>query len=355
MDRARWRAVVSGEARGIGPALGRAALAVASTGYSLATALRDWGFRAGMVRQHSAQLPVISVGNVTAGGTGKTPICAEIARWFRQQGVRVCFLSRGYGAVDGGANDEALVLEQLCPDVPHLQGPDRVALAKVAREELDSQLLILDDGFQHRRLSRDLDIVLIDATNPFGYGWLLPRGLLREPVSALRRAHLVLLTRADQVPASELDRIRRDVQRAAPLLSILETEFAPARLQIASGHVADLETLRGRTVAAFCGLGNPLAFQQTVRECGADVKAFREFPDHHAYTRDDVESLKGWAASQQVTAVVTSQKDLVKLAIDQLGSLPLLAIQIDVRFRSDRAPLDDLLKRVARSVPREVE
>ena len=355
MDRTRWRAIVSGDARGPGPALMRGAFTILSLGYGVAITFRNWARFFGFSRQRTANLPVISVGNVTAGGTGKTPVCAAIAQWFRDRGVRVCLLSRGYGAVNGGPNDEALVLEQLCPDVPHLQGPDRAALAEIAREELDSQLLLLDDGFQHRRLARDLDIVLIDATNPWGYGWLLPRGLLREPLSALRRAQLVLLTRADQVPTVRLDAIRTTLGRVAPGVPIVETEFAPTCLRSASSATEPLATLYGQHVAAFCGLGNPGAFQQTVRSTGPEIVAFREFPDHHAYTRDDVDSLRQWVGSLPVSAVITSQKDLVKIGLDTLGTIPLRAIQIDLRFRSDRGPLDELLETVRQRVTLELE
>src|SRR4029079_15424314 len=127
-------------------------------------------------------------------------------------------------------NDEALVLEQLCPDVPHLQNPDRVASARVAREELDSQLLILDDAFQHRRLARDLNIVLIDALNPWGYGHLLPRGLLREPVSSLRRAELVLLTRADQCTPEARQQIVARIAAVCQSDACVEVSFPPRQL-----------------------------------------------------------------------------------------------------------------------------
>src|SRR5262249_5942270 len=146
---------------------------------------------------HRAPVPVVSVGNLTVGGTGKTPCVEYVARFYRQLDRRAAILSRGYGSA-GGHNDEALLLEENLPDVPHLQGADRVALAAAAVEELESEVLILDDGFQHRRLVRDLDVVLVDASNPWGYGYLLPRGLLREPKSSLRRASVVLLTRCDQ-------------------------------------------------------------------------------------------------------------------------------------------------------------
>src|SRR5205807_5814849 len=169
---------------------------------------------------------VISVGNLTVGGTGKTPCVEYVARRLRTWDRRVAILSRGYGG-DGGANDEALVLEDNLPDVPHLQGADRVALAKIAVEELESDALVLDDGFQHRRLARDLDLVLIDATQPWGFGYQLPRGLLRESPRGLKRAGAVLLTRCDQVDAAALARLGDQVARLAPQAPVIETSHRP--------------------------------------------------------------------------------------------------------------------------------
>src|SRR5262249_43603746 len=145
--------------------------------YGAAIRLRNLCYDRGWRRSYRAPIPVISVGNLTVGGTGKTPCVEYVARYYRERNLRVAILSRGYGSSDG-PNDEARVLEENLPDVPHLQGADRVALAEIAVEELDSELLILDDGFQHRRLARDLDMVLIDATQPWGHDFLLPRGLL---------------------------------------------------------------------------------------------------------------------------------------------------------------------------------
>src|SRR5262249_31150078 len=191
-------------------------------------------------------------------------------------GLCVAILSRGYGSA-AGRNDEALVLEENLPDVPHLQGPDRVALAAAAVEELESEGLVLDGGFQHRRLARGLDPVLLRATKPRGHGHLLPRGLLREPRSGLRRAGVVVLTRCDQ--ATDLDRLRREVARLAPGVPVAETTHRPSSLVNGDGDAAGLGTLAGRPVAAFCGLGNPEAFCRTLAGCGADVCAFRTFPD----------------------------------------------------------------------------
>src|SRR5262249_25007278 len=156
----------------------------------------------GWFRVHKAPVPVVSVGNLTVGGTGKTPAVEYVARFYRGLDARVAILIRGYGSTEG-RNDEALVLEQNLPDVPHLQGRNRAELAQVAAEELESEILVLDDGFQHWRLARNLDIVLIDATRPWGHGRIFPRGLLREPRRSLRRAHAVLLTRCNQVAATE--------------------------------------------------------------------------------------------------------------------------------------------------------
>ena len=184
------------------------------------------------------------MGNLTLGGTGKTPTVEWVARWFRRRGVRVAILSRGYGQA-AGLNDEGRVLEENLPDVPHLQGPDRVALARVAVEELEAEVLVLDDGFQHRRLARDLDIVLLDALDPFGLGRLFPRGLLREPPRSLRRAGVVVLSRADLVAEADRRAIRAAAERQAGPLRWAEARHAPLDLVDAAGRSAPLGELAG--------------------------------------------------------------------------------------------------------------
>ncbi len=283
------------------------------------------------------------VGNLTVGGTGKTPFVEHVAGFYRRRDVRVAVLSRGYGA-ETGPNDEALVLEENLPDVPHLQGKDRVALARAAIEELESELLVLDDGFQHRRLCRDLDLVLIDATAPWGYGRLLPRGLLREPVSGLRRAHLIALTRCDQVNAADKVRIRCEVKRLAPGTPVIETTHRPVELTGSDGAKEPLERLRGRPVAAFCGVGNPESFRRTLSDCGANIVAFRPYLDHHAYTRADVDDLRAWARGLPSDChVVVTQKDLVKLRLTRLGDVPLWALRIRLHVETGADELERLL------------
>src|SRR5262249_19248562 len=252
---------MAGERRGPGPTLKRLGLWLASVPYGVAVGLRKGLFDRGWRRVTRAGVPVVSVGNLTVGGTGKTPCVEYVARRLRAWDRRVAVLSRGYGS-DGGPNDEALVLEDNLPDVPHLQGADRAALARTAVEELEAELVILDDGFQHRRLARDLDVVLLDATDPFGHGRLFPRGLLREPASSLRRADTVLLTRCDQVPESTVNDLTDRVRRLAPDRPVVPTKHAPVAWLQHGQPDRPTDALHGRPAAAFCGIGNPDAFRR---------------------------------------------------------------------------------------------
>jgi tetraacyldisaccharide 4'-kinase len=341
--RRRCLAVIRGEARGVGPAFLRLGLAAASWPYGAAVRLRNFAYDRGWLRAHRAAVPVVSVGNLTVGGAGKTPFVEYVAAHYRSRDVRVAVLSRGYGAA-AGPNDEALVLEENLPDVPHLQGADRVALARAAAEELESEVLVLDDGFQHRRLARDLDVVLIDATDPWGGGRLLPRGLLREPASGLRRAHLVALTRCDQAPEEIKDCIRERVRRLAPGVPVVETAHRPVELVNADGESAPVEALRGAPVFAFCGLGNPGAFRRTLADCGAGAAEFRTYPDHYGYTREDVEALRARARRlPDGGLVVTTQKDLVKIRLTRLGDRPLWALRVRLHVEQGA---DELTRRL---------
>ena len=290
MSRESYLALVRGDRHGLGPTLARLGLGCAAVPYGLGVALRNIAYGRGWTRSESAAVPVVSVGNLTLGGTGKTPCVEWIARWFREHDLRVAILSRGYGA-EAGRNDEALVLEENCPDVPHLQGADRAALAKIAADELESEVLILDDGFQHRRLRRDLDIVLVDATCPWGHGWLFPRGLLREPASSLGRADVVMLTRCDMTSPEARARLHEEVRRHAPGIPIVESEHRPSAWLNGDKRMS-VEALAGRPVAAFCGLGNPDAFRRTLTSLGTEPIAWRTFLHHHAYSAADGDDLR---------------------------------------------------------------
>ena len=334
--------LLGGQRRGVRPAILRGFLSLGEIPYWAAVAWRNWRYDRSASKSQKVAVPVISVGNLTVGGTGKTPLVAWLARWFRQRGVRVAVVSRGYGVEYGQRNDEAMELELRLPDVPQMQNPDRVAGALAAIEEFQCQLILLDDGFQHRRLRRDLDIVLLDATEPFGFGHLLPRGLLREPVSSLRRAHVVVLSRADAVAPVRREEIRARVRRYAPSAVWVEASHAPHALVNSSGEARPPD-VRGKRVLAFCGIGNPGAFRRTLEALGAEVAAFREFADHHAYVRDDIAALAQATRECSAELAVCTHKDLVKIRADRLGAVPLFALQIDPSISAGQSKLESLL------------
>ncbi|HRE99680.1 MAG TPA: tetraacyldisaccharide 4'-kinase [Pirellulaceae bacterium] len=346
---------LSGRRRGVAALLVRSGLWCAQWPYRAAIALRNRRFDAGRGVER-VEVPVIALGNLTTGGTGKTPAVIWVCRRLREQGVRVATISRGYGADRAtGQNDEALELERSLPDVPHLQNPDRVEAARLAIDELASRCLVLDDAFQHRRIARDLDWVLIDARNPFGFGYLLPRGLLREPRSSLRRADAVLLTRADQVSAAERERLRAEVARhVRPGVPIVATTHRPlawvsalgASLPIERSFSAGEPGIPSR-VAAFCGIGNPEAFRGTLESIGIRPCAWRTYPDHHRFTREDLAELAEWVAASGAEGAVCTIKDLVKLSTPRIGRVPLWGLEIGLAPIDDPQPLDEQLARIA--------
>jgi tetraacyldisaccharide 4'-kinase len=346
--------LVRGETPGPAAAIARLGLGVGSRLYGLGVGARNSAYDRGWKTSHRAAVPVISVGNLTLGGTGKTPMVEWIARWYRRRGVRVALISRGYGHA-GGINDEGLVLEENLPDVPHLQDPDRVALAGIAVTELESELIVLDDGFQHRRLARDLDLVMLDALDPFGLGRLFPRGLLREPVCSLRRASAAILSRADLIEPAGRDVIRREVERRAPSLPFIVTRHAPLDLIDSEGNSYPLAELADRGIAAFCGIGNPEGFRRTLQPLCRRVEELKVFPDHHSYTAGDVASLTGWARSRGADLVLTTQKDLVKLRTQALGAIPLRALRIGLEVMEGLDLLERLLESLVPASSREAE
>jgi tetraacyldisaccharide 4'-kinase len=339
-----FREIVSGRRQGAKAVALRTALRIAEVPYSLAMRYRNRRYTRGQAKSHSAGVPVISVGNLTLGGTGKTPMVEWIAAKLRESQIRVAIVSRGYGGEAGGYNDEALELELALPDVPHVQNPDRVAAAHVAVEELDMQVLLLDDGFQHRRLLRDLDIVLLDATEPFGFEHVFPRGTLREPLVGLARADVVILSRADMLDSESRTKIRERVARLAPQAGWCEVEHRVAGLVNSAGQRVAADVLAGKRVAAFCGIGNPAGFRHTLDTLDCEVVAWREFPDHHNYTREDVASLSQWG--QQADALVCTRKDLVKLRVPTLGGVALWAVSIEIGFLAGQEVLEEKLNTV---------
>ena len=343
----RIEQILSGKSNSFLSVMMRAGLWCLSQPYAATMWGRNIAYDRGWKNVSKVNVPVISVGNLTAGGTGKSPTVVMIARWFRRRDVRVAILSRGYGAGLDGRNDEAKEMELTLPDVPHLQNADRLASAHIAIDELGMQLLVLDDGFQHRKFHRDLEIVLLDAREPFGFGYLLPRGLLREPIRTLRRADLVIVTRADQVEAQTLADIRTKVQRYNPKAAWLEAEHKPTRLRNSNGQFLPVDWLRDRNVFALSGLGNPGGFIQTLRSAGANIVENLAYPDHHAYSISDIHEIEAKSrAVESCAAIICTGKDLAKLETARIGSLDVWSLDVELSIRTGEEVLDEYLCRV---------
>ncbi len=324
-----WHGVISGERSCLGARLLRPVLRVASWPYALAAGCRRRLYRMGWKRSFAAGVPVISVGNLTVGGTGKTPLAAWVVGELAEAGRTPAILTRGYKAV-GGASDEAEMLKR-ATGAPVIVNADRVAGAAVAVDG-GADVLVMDDGFQHLRLRRNLDIVTIDATCPFGYGAVLPRGTLREPAGALRFADVVVVTRCDQVTPEALAAIRERVASLAGRAAVAESVMQPTRVCAFDGSEAPVESLSGRLAWAFCGLANPEGFYRTLTDANLRLVGRTSFNDHHAYTGQDVSDLLQRASSAGATLLLTTAKDAVKLAA--LGSPPpeLRWLEIAVEF-----------------------
>lgn len=327
--------------------LARWPLRLASIPYAFCMRLRNLAYDLGILKSYSIEIPVICVGNLSVGGTGKTPMVAWLCAWLRERNVRVAIVSRGYGQLESGSNDEALELELALPDVPHLQNPDRFAAARLAQEELDMQVVVLDDGFQHRRLKRDLDIVLIDMSEPAAADWCLPGGLMREPWSGLKRAGVVLATRIDQGDNLRMAKLQSRADRLAPGALLASCITRPVGWHGIGLPFKELHELQGQAVLAFCGIGNPNAFFHSLEQQGVNVVARRVFPDHHAFSAEDVEQLSQWTrANPGISAIVCTMKDWVKLQTPRLGSVPLAALKIGVSFGEKQAELEERLNQL---------
>ncbi|MDG2223287.1 MAG: tetraacyldisaccharide 4'-kinase [Rubripirellula sp.] len=342
-----YRAVLSGKRKDPVAMTMRGGLRIASWFYRGGIAFRNHRYDRG-TDVHDCGVPVISVGNLTTGGTGKTPIVCYLAKQLRQRGLRVALVSRGYGRGEADSNDEAMELHDRLPDVPHVQDPDRVEAARIAVEELGAEVILMDDGMQHRRLHRDLNLVVIDATCPFGFGYLLPRGLLREPVSELRRADLCILSRCDAVEQSTVEMIRQQIHDVASELPIVHSVHQPSGLLEYPDHITAIDRQSEVPVAVLTAIGNPQAFERTVHDCGMRIIDARHLPDHDSYSPETVRALIQWAQQLdgKVNQIVCTHKDLVKLRTDRLGGVPLRAIQIELEMTSGTDQLESVLSRI---------
>lgn len=332
--------------------------------YGAAMRARTALYKRGVLQSFDLGAPVISVGNITTGGTGKTPVVAWIAEALSGYGLRVCILTRGYGRTDEsrrvlvsdgssvlsnaeeGGDEPFMLAEMLRGRAAVISDRNRVRAAEWAREHLRSEVFLLDDGFQHLRVKRELDIVTVDATNPFGGGRLLPQGRLREPLRSLRRADLIIITRSEQ--ARDISALKREVEHLSGRKKIVISRTRTGAVRpLGHAPVGPLSAPNAYRMGAFCALGNSQAFFRHLERTGFDLTFTRAFADHHAYTQSDVESITREALGRGAEALLTTAKDAVKLR--QLRfELPCFVVEIECDFEND-ATLRSMLRRVVSS------
>jgi tetraacyldisaccharide 4'-kinase len=324
-------------------------LAAAEWAFGAASGLRNAIYSAGLRRTARAGAPVISIGNLSVGGAGKTPAAMAVAARLQARGRKVAVLSRGYGAVRSDARvvsdgrevllssaeggDEAVLVARRLPGVSVLCGPRRAVLARLALGSLGADVLLLDDGFQHRALARDLDVVVLDAGNPFGNGHLLPRGPNREPRTSLQRAGLVWLSRVEGATPAQLEALRA-LSREATGHDPVESRHAPVDLLDGALRASyGLEALRGRRVRLLSGIARPGAFRRTVEALGAEVTAEHRFGDHHRFRHGELQRVLGadGSAAGAPEWIVTTEKDAVRLGIEDAAHPALRVLRIEAQ------------------------
>ncbi len=325
-----FRKIISGEDKSPAAALGRLLFYFLSFFYYLAVEFRNLLYDIKWLRSHELPVPVISVGNITAGGTGKTPFVIWLCEFLQREGFKPAVLTRGYKGKEGQGNDETLLMQRALPNVPIVVNSDRFAGGKTAIREHRADILVLDDGFQHRRLKRDCDIILIDVTCPLGYGRLLPRGLLREESCHIRRAQLVVFTRCEQASRNQMKEAEscvfnavsggvfdRNLQKQIKvnIPGCYSTGFEPSGFW--NSEDESPKEIAHTKSFLFCGIGNPQAFVKTVEQSGGEVIGRQYFPDHYEYASADIEKLAKQAEKAGATWLVTTEKDWVK--IEQLN------------------------------------
>lgn len=308
--------------------------------YLLAVKIRNRFFDWGLKKSFKVSVPVVSIGNITTGGTGKTPLVMWLCNYLESINVKSSILTRGYKTKKGKLSDEPAILAKGCGETKVVVNPNRVEGARKAIGEYGAECLVMDDGFQHRRLRRDVDIVAMDATCPFGYGRLLPGGLLREPVSSLKRADAVVITRFDQADPENVKIVAEKIKNIKPDIEIAKAVHRPVGAVLMKNQKISLEELKKKKIFAFCGIGNPEAFLKMLNQLGMDVVGSKIFNDHHEFTDEDTRDIFSQAELVGADIIISTQKDWVKTALltmeDERIDFAYLAIQLQFVEGEDR-------------------
>ncbi len=309
---------------------------------------RSFFYSHGLLRIKTLPCPVISIGNITVGGTGKTPLVMALAKGLGDKGNPIAILSRGYKGTktsepivsDGKtiflspeeSGDEPFLMAKACQGIPVLIGKDRFVNGRIALQRFGVKGLLLDDGFQHLPLYRDINILLIDSRIGFGDHTLLPRGILREPLSHLRRAHLFLLTKVEDLETCQP--LERKIHEIHPSSPVFHSHYEPVSLVGPQEEQEELYSLKGKKILALSGIANSNYFSSMLRKCGMKIVKEATFPDHHLYTTKDLSSIE--EKSKRVDCIVTTAKDMVKLKKLNIDHLPIRALRIEVKIWEEK-------------------
>ena len=365
MNQETYKKLISGKNAGLFASAARLLLNIIAVFYGMGVRLRNWLFDAGQAKSYAVSaaglvtsdraqvtVPVISVGNITVGGTGKTPLVIWLCNLLHEENINCGILTRGYKAATG-ENDEPGMLAKNCPGTAVMVNSDRLAGAIEAIKKHQAQVLVMDDGFQHRRLHRDIDIVTIDAMLPFGYGRILPAGLLREPVSALKRAQAAIITRCDLVSRNNLTELTATISRINPGMIVAQTVHSPVCATSGKRQIP-LEELKNKKTFVFCGIANPDAFLATVGLVGANITRSKVYDDHHNYTAGDIEEIYRDAAQSGAEMILTTEKDYNKIDLpDSYPALELAYLAVRLQFVEGADRIRELIERsLSGKIPR---
>jgi tetraacyldisaccharide 4'-kinase len=325
--------------------------------YGAGTRLRRKAYQQGWLKSRRLSRPVISVGNLTVGGSGKTPLVAQVAEILLRNGYKPAILTRGYRRERGAdlialepqpqrdpdartAGDEPALLARALPQVPIIICPDRFRAGRLAEERFGVDVHILDDGFQHLALKRDVDLVAVDVTQDVLHDAVLPAGRLREPVSALGRADVIVLTRTEIRDPDPIEKQVNEINSGTPVFCC--ATGLRGLIDAGSGEAMEAETYRARPVCAFCAIGNPSAFFSDLRQWGFKTVTEVAFRDHHVYTPEDIQRINGTASENSAVAFLTTEKDLMNLQLQLELRLPVLACAIRAEI-SDAEKFEQVL------------
>jgi tetraacyldisaccharide 4'-kinase len=347
-----FRKLISGRSTGPFAAFLRIGLRIPACFYAIVISLRNLLYDKGRLKTHHVNATVFSIGNITAGGTGKTPLVIWLCNLLQEENIGCAVLTRGYKATKNlklktqSYSDEPAIILECCPEAKLVVNPNRLSAAADAVNDFDIKVLIMDDGFQHRRLARYLDIVAIDATCPFGYEKMLPAGLLREPVASLMRADAAVITRCDQVSETALNDIETQLRSANPEITIARSIHAPVYAKSADGNEIALDRLKDKKIFAFCGIGNPNAFFTTLRKLETDIVGSRVYDDHHSYTNGDITDIYEEARYLNAALILSTHKDWSKISLPRKAEKDITwaYLQIELRFISGEDKITLLIK-----------